>query len=87
MNAVLPDGLGSGPQPVVLTIGTNDNSQQQAMVWINDRPVGRPRRWCCVDTGCAREDSVAGAGGRQMAPFVPAITGDQTGLLGGEEPH
>ena len=34
VNAVLPDGLGSGPQPVVLTIGTNDNSQQQAMVWI-----------------------------------------------------
>ena len=34
VNAVLPDGLGSGPQPVVLTIGANDNSQQQAMVWI-----------------------------------------------------
>jgi uncharacterized protein (TIGR03437 family) len=32
VNAIVPDGIGSGPQQVVLTIGTNDNSQQQATV-------------------------------------------------------
>ncbi len=34
VNAVVPDGLSSGPQPIVLTIGDNDNSQQQVTVWI-----------------------------------------------------
>ena len=29
VNAVVPDGVGSGPQQVVLKIGTNDNSQQK----------------------------------------------------------
>jgi uncharacterized protein (TIGR03437 family) len=29
VNAVVPDGLDSGQQPIVLTIGENDNSQQQ----------------------------------------------------------
>jgi len=32
VNAVVPDGIGSGPQPVVLTIGNNNNSQQQVTV-------------------------------------------------------
>jgi uncharacterized protein (TIGR03437 family) len=32
VNAAVPDGLASGPQPVVLTIGGNDNSQQQVTV-------------------------------------------------------
>jgi uncharacterized protein (TIGR03437 family) len=32
VNAVVPDGVGSGPQPVVLTIGNNSNSQQQVTV-------------------------------------------------------
>jgi hypothetical protein len=32
VNAIVPDGIGSGPQQVVLTIGTNDNSQQQVTV-------------------------------------------------------
>jgi uncharacterized protein (TIGR03437 family) len=34
VTATLPDGLSSGPQPVVLTIGANDNSQQQATIWV-----------------------------------------------------
>jgi len=33
VNAVVPAGLASGPQPVVLKIGANDNSQQQVTVW------------------------------------------------------
>jgi uncharacterized protein (TIGR03437 family) len=32
VNAIVPDGIGSGPQQVVLTIGENDNSQQQVTV-------------------------------------------------------
>jgi uncharacterized protein (TIGR03437 family) len=32
MNAVVPDGIESGPQPVVLTIGGNNNAQQQITV-------------------------------------------------------
>jgi uncharacterized protein (TIGR03437 family) len=32
VNATVPDGIGSGPQPVVLTIGQNNNAQQQATV-------------------------------------------------------
>ncbi|HYL76379.1 MAG TPA: hypothetical protein VEU96_19360 [Bryobacteraceae bacterium] len=32
VNAVVPDGIGSGAQPVVLKIGQNDNSQQQVTV-------------------------------------------------------
>ena len=28
VNAIVPDGIGSGPQPVVLTIGQSSNSQQ-----------------------------------------------------------
>jgi hypothetical protein len=31
---VVPDGLSSGPQPVVLAIGNNDSSQQQVTVAI-----------------------------------------------------
>jgi uncharacterized protein (TIGR03437 family) len=33
VNAVMPDGLASGPQPLVLKIGANDNSQQNVTVW------------------------------------------------------
>jgi len=32
VNARVPQGIGSGPQPLVLTIGQNDNSQQQVTV-------------------------------------------------------
>ncbi len=32
INAVVPDGIDSGPQPVVLTIGGSSNSQQQVTV-------------------------------------------------------
>jgi uncharacterized protein (TIGR03437 family) len=32
VNAVVPDSVGSGPQPVVLTIGQNSNAQQQVTV-------------------------------------------------------
>ncbi len=32
INAVIPDGAGSGPQPVVVTIGGSDNSQQGVTV-------------------------------------------------------
>jgi len=32
VNARVPQGIGSGPQPVVLTIGSNNNSQQQVTV-------------------------------------------------------
>jgi len=32
VNAVVPDGIGSGPQPIVLTIGSNNNSQQNVTV-------------------------------------------------------
>ncbi|MBI1898772.1 MAG: hypothetical protein HYS04_19890 [Acidobacteria bacterium] len=32
LNTVVPDGIDSGPQPVVLTIGDNDNSQQHVTV-------------------------------------------------------
>jgi uncharacterized protein (TIGR03437 family) len=32
INAVVPDGIESGPQPVVLTIGDNSNAQQQVTV-------------------------------------------------------
>jgi len=34
VNAIVPTGVGSGPQPVVLKIGTSDNSQQNITVWI-----------------------------------------------------
>ncbi len=34
INAVVPDGVASGPQPVVLKIGSNDNSQQPITVAI-----------------------------------------------------
>jgi uncharacterized protein (TIGR03437 family) len=34
VNAVVPDGVGSGAQPVVLTIGENSNSQQQVTVLV-----------------------------------------------------
>ena len=34
VNAVVPDGIGSGPQQVVLKIGVNDNSQQKVTVWV-----------------------------------------------------
>ncbi len=33
VNVVVPAGLTSGPQPVVLKIGANDNSQQNVTVW------------------------------------------------------
>jgi uncharacterized protein (TIGR03437 family) len=32
INATIPQNIGSGPQPVVLTIGTNDNSSQHVTV-------------------------------------------------------
>jgi uncharacterized protein (TIGR03437 family) len=32
VNAVVPEGIGSGPQPVVLTIGEKNNAQQQVTV-------------------------------------------------------
>jgi uncharacterized protein (TIGR03437 family) len=32
INAIIPTGIGSGPQPVVLKIGDNDNSQQKVTV-------------------------------------------------------
>jgi len=32
VNAIIPDGIGSGPQPLVLTIGQNSNTQQQVTV-------------------------------------------------------
>jgi uncharacterized protein (TIGR03437 family) len=35
VNAVVPDGLSPGDQPVVLKIGTNDNSQQKVSIAIN----------------------------------------------------
>jgi uncharacterized protein (TIGR03437 family) len=34
MNVIVPDSVGSGPQPVVLKIGANDNSQQNVTVWV-----------------------------------------------------
>ena len=34
VNAVVPDGVGSGPQPILLKIGPNDNSQQNVTVWV-----------------------------------------------------
>jgi trimeric autotransporter adhesin len=34
VNAVVPAAAGSGPQPVVLKIGANDNSQQKVTVWV-----------------------------------------------------
>jgi uncharacterized protein (TIGR03437 family) len=34
VNAVVPDGIGSGPQPVVLTVGQNNNAQQQVTVTV-----------------------------------------------------
>jgi uncharacterized protein (TIGR03437 family) len=34
VNAAVPQGTGSGPQPVVLKIGANDNSQQRVTVWV-----------------------------------------------------
>ena len=34
VNAVVPAGLGSGPQPVVLKIGANDNSAQAVSLWV-----------------------------------------------------
>jgi uncharacterized protein (TIGR03437 family) len=33
VNAIMPAGLGSGPQQVVLKIGADDNSQQNVTVW------------------------------------------------------
>lgn len=32
VNAIVPDGVASGPQPVVLTVGPNNNAQQQVTV-------------------------------------------------------
>jgi trimeric autotransporter adhesin len=32
VNAIVPNGIGSGPQPVVLTIGANNNASQQVTV-------------------------------------------------------
>jgi len=32
VNAIVPQGIGSGPQPVVLTIGANSNAGQQVTV-------------------------------------------------------
>lgn len=32
INAVIPDNVASGPQPVVLTIGPTSNTQQQVTV-------------------------------------------------------
>lgn len=32
VNAVVPNNIGSGPQPVVLTIGSNNNASQQVTV-------------------------------------------------------
>jgi uncharacterized protein (TIGR03437 family) len=32
VNAIIPDGIGSGPQPVVIKIGASDNSQQGVTV-------------------------------------------------------
>ncbi len=34
LNAVVPEGVASGPQPLVLTIGQNSNSQQRVTVAI-----------------------------------------------------
>ncbi len=34
VNATVPTGLASGPQPVVLTIGGNDNSRQAVVMWV-----------------------------------------------------
>jgi uncharacterized protein (TIGR03437 family) len=34
VNATVPDALAPGPQPLVLTIGASDNSQQQATIWV-----------------------------------------------------
>ena len=34
VNATVPSGLASGPQPVVLTIGGNDNSRQSVVMWV-----------------------------------------------------
>ncbi|MEK7408933.1 MAG: IPT/TIG domain-containing protein [Acidobacteriota bacterium] len=34
VNAVVPDGVGSGPQPLVLRIGQNDNAQQNVTIAI-----------------------------------------------------
>jgi uncharacterized protein (TIGR03437 family) len=34
VNVVVPDGVGSGPQPILLKIGANDNSQQNVTVWV-----------------------------------------------------
>jgi uncharacterized protein (TIGR03437 family) len=34
VNAVVPAGIGAGPQPVVLTIGNNNNAAQQVTVAI-----------------------------------------------------
>jgi uncharacterized protein (TIGR03437 family) len=34
VNAMVPTNIDSGPQPVVLTIGANDNSQQQVTVFV-----------------------------------------------------
>lgn len=34
VNAVVPEGAGSGPQSVVLKIGANDNSQQGVTIWV-----------------------------------------------------
>src|SRR5262249_7131133 len=32
VNAIVPDGVASGPQPLVLKIGDNDNSQQKVTI-------------------------------------------------------
>jgi uncharacterized protein (TIGR03437 family) len=34
VNVVVPAGAGSGPQPILLKIGANDNSQQNVTVWV-----------------------------------------------------
>jgi uncharacterized protein (TIGR03437 family) len=34
VNAVVPEGLNAGPQPVVLKIGANDNAEQRATVCV-----------------------------------------------------
>jgi len=34
VNAVVPSGLAPGPQPLVLTIGANNNSAQNVIVYV-----------------------------------------------------
>jgi len=34
INAVVPTNIGSGPQPIQLTVGTNTNSTQNVTVYV-----------------------------------------------------